>query len=530
MNDKPRRQAAGQSPVSAHPAFPVIVALWFAALLGLGSLVLPTALFERFITGSGLAEVYEAARPPLGVTARIAIALAAAALGALAGIAIARKVSAANTPQPVTRRAAALRSAAQSAPMAVKRPISAHEELGAGGLDADRESGPEDQLVRHAPTGRRRALSISDESARSDFLDFAPLPGQSYAAAATQPLDLIAYAEPADPAAEEPAAVRETAPDSSSVFDSGALSLLPGQTSSPETTMTDPIASPAFVRREDTAPALEPVGFAADTAPSGLGALAIVELVDRFALALESHRRPAKAIGEPEQGPAEAAETVAADVATAPFTAPLSAQYTAQYSAYTPPVPAIPAALHPIGFENDDHETEGLPDLDLTAALTRAAPKNAAPAPSPAHPLPAPFAALTLPDENGGDDDDTDEAGEQGYTSLLAMKGPFGLPREPVRIEDDIDGDGAIEPVVVFPGQAIRKASPAPDGPSRDAGSSMAGGVRLFDAPLERVQQAAATGGRPFAAPGSQQAADPGKTERALREALEKLQKMSGVG
>ena len=112
------------------------------------------------------------------------------------------------------------------------------------------------------------------------------------------------------------------------------------------------------------------------------------------------------------------------------------------------------------------------------------------------------------------------------------MKSPFGLPREPVRIEDDSDSedDGAIEPVVVFPGQSIRKASPAADGPSRDAGASMAGGFRLFDAPLDRVQQAAAAAGRPFAAPGSQQAADPGETERALREALDKLQRMSGAG
>ena len=297
--------------------------------------------------------------------------------------------------------------------------------------------------------------------------------------------------------------------------------------------MTDHIASPAFIRREDAAPAVEPVEFAVETAESGLGALAMVELVERFAQALERRRRPIEAIGEPERGPAEPAETVAPNFATAPFTAPLSTQYSAQYSAtysaHTPPFPAIPAALRPIGFEDDEHETESLPDLDLTAVLTRVAPFAAA---APAQPVPASFAALTLPDEDGGEDDESDQAGEEGYTSLLAMKSPFGLPREPVRIEDesDSDHDGAIEPVVVFPGQAIRKASPAIDGPSRDAGSSMASGLRLFDAPLQRAQQAAAAGARSFAAPGSQQAADPGETERALREALEKLQKMSGVG
>ena len=139
MSDKPRRKAAGQPPVSAHPAFPAIVALWFAALLGLGSLVLPTALFERVTVASGLAEVFAAAAPPLGVTARIVVALAAAALGALAGLAIARQVAAANAPQPVhpPRRRAAPRRAARRA---AKRPISAHEELGEGGLDAERDT------------------------------------------------------------------------------------------------------------------------------------------------------------------------------------------------------------------------------------------------------------------------------------------------------------------------------------------------------------------------------------------------------
>ena len=36
-----------KAPISAHPLFPAIVALWFAALLGVGSLVLPVVLFEK---------------------------------------------------------------------------------------------------------------------------------------------------------------------------------------------------------------------------------------------------------------------------------------------------------------------------------------------------------------------------------------------------------------------------------------------------------------------------------------------------
>ena len=39
-------------PISLHPAFPGIVALWFSALLGLGSLVLPPVLLEKILTGT----------------------------------------------------------------------------------------------------------------------------------------------------------------------------------------------------------------------------------------------------------------------------------------------------------------------------------------------------------------------------------------------------------------------------------------------------------------------------------------------
>ena len=35
MSDRSKGKTANQPPVSAHPAFPVIVALWFAALFGI---------------------------------------------------------------------------------------------------------------------------------------------------------------------------------------------------------------------------------------------------------------------------------------------------------------------------------------------------------------------------------------------------------------------------------------------------------------------------------------------------------------
>ncbi|MDA7787672.1 hypothetical protein N8940_00375 [Sphingomonadaceae bacterium] len=136
-------KTGAKPPISAHRAFPAIVALWFAALFGLGSLVLPVALIEGLVNAAGISSVISAAEPPLGATTRIIIALLAAGIGVVLGLFLARKVKASNAPEPVRQRAATLDQAAKQAadqtaegsvPEA-KRPISAHEELGSEFLD-----------------------------------------------------------------------------------------------------------------------------------------------------------------------------------------------------------------------------------------------------------------------------------------------------------------------------------------------------------------------------------------------------------
>jgi hypothetical protein len=172
---KDQGQTASQVPISQHPVFPAIVALWFAALLGIGSLVLPVALFEALAVATGLAAAVPAAAPPLGVTARILIALVFAALGVVAGLYIARKVVAAQgTTRPAARRRA--QPASTRRDEAAKRPISAREELGVESFDEPIE----DPRPAPAPTpapGRRRALAVTDESGPSELLDRADLPG-----------------------------------------------------------------------------------------------------------------------------------------------------------------------------------------------------------------------------------------------------------------------------------------------------------------------------------------------------------------
>ncbi|MEC9067620.1 MAG: hypothetical protein VX569_10110 [Pseudomonadota bacterium] len=89
-----------------------------------------------------------------------------------------------------------------------------------------------------------------------------------------------------------------------------------------------------------------------------------------------------------------------------------------------------------------------------------------------------------------------------------------------MRIEDAEDND-LPEPVVVFPGQEDRRATPAADGPAREAGAPPAPPQRRpFDAPAGDAEGAGTARREPL---------DEAQAERALREALQKLQRLSGA-
>jgi hypothetical protein len=149
---------ASRPPISLHPAFPAVVALWFAALLGIGSMVLPVVLLERVVGISGLAALVPGAAPPLGSTARILIALAAATVGALGGLAIARRVAGAHGGE---RASFASRFASGA-----RRPIDVNEEIGGEALVNG----------RGLPVDNRRAQAIADDAFENDDLYMAPLP------------------------------------------------------------------------------------------------------------------------------------------------------------------------------------------------------------------------------------------------------------------------------------------------------------------------------------------------------------------
>ncbi|HOA47924.1 MAG TPA: hypothetical protein PKJ55_00670 [Novosphingobium sp.] len=210
---KNKRRTGKARPISSHQLFPAVVALWFGALFGLGSLAIRPALIEQAVIASRIDLVIPAAAPPLGVTARILIALVLSALGAVIGTLIARRIARPKQEVRQRKRGAANLDMEPDTPRhngsvvepPVRQPISALDELGCDGLDD-----PEGAEAHVALAGRRRALAIDHEEGTFVPYDNAPLPGGhlqilhvggdefGVAAAESQaePLDLDGFAEP----------------------------------------------------------------------------------------------------------------------------------------------------------------------------------------------------------------------------------------------------------------------------------------------------------------------------------------------
>lgn len=81
-----------RKPVSAHPLFPTVLALWFAALLGLSCMAVKPALLDVLLFRYGLAALVGYAAAATGVPDQLFLALALSALGLLIGTMAARLV------------------------------------------------------------------------------------------------------------------------------------------------------------------------------------------------------------------------------------------------------------------------------------------------------------------------------------------------------------------------------------------------------------------------------------------------------
>lgn len=495
--EESRKQPKGKMPISRHPLFPAIVALWFGALFGLGSLAVGPQALENVVTATRIDAVIPAVAPPLGITARILLALAMAGIGGAIGARLARLIASPNAaPQP-RRRAT---GAPAPVPGALMRSDYADEEPSTGtATEAEPLAAP------GFPALKRRALALSEEPAPLDIHEAAPLPGG----------DLLPAIEPAGVLhADEPDVVEagEDRAEASADDDAFPLDL---EQEAPEFSPEPPVVSDA--------PRAAPTGSAAERIASApLDALAPVELVERLAIALERRRERAAAAA----AAVAASPALARIPAASPDTQPLSGQPLPAQPLPAQPLPAMPAALRPLVLEEpefDDEQADFAFDLPPRGFTLPDAPADdAAPSAPPAASI------EDTEDDIVSDDGDDDEARvlEQGYSSLLGLSRPVQTRNGFIRIEDPEDADDAVEPVVIFPGQAARPAAlPETESTERPSESAAASEAPPAARPFDNPNSAAPAPAAPAPAP----AQDPDEAERALRAALMTLQRMSGA-
>lgn len=526
-----------RKPITSHPLFPAVVALWFGALFGLGSLAIRPTLIESVVLKTGIDMIVPAAAPPLGITARILIALVMASLGAALGATLAMRLA---RPKPVVRarkRNAANTGAARAAEAApwnqrnvaedglVRRPISAHEELG----DAMDSPG---LLI-----GRRRPLAVEHEDKPFQPPEFAPLPGgepQAFDFAATHlappsnvgvefderaPLDLGAF----PPLAQVEPAAELTQPQPRldwSVQPIGSAQPLQPEPITPGIPVVAAEVSaeygmeaaiPAAPAPTQPAPESTPiVNTTAIPAPAPVSIPAEIGMTDLAKRLQESMARRRAAMGgtmavpafadaapvQPEPASSNPVSLEQPAVAEPAFVTPPPLNlFPAALAEFPPVIPEVPAApiampdaLRPLSFEipeeEEHHDLASLMPRHLTMPLDR--------------PVEPRIEAdedvgteLTSPDENA-------------FASLLSIE--TSQPQF-VRIDEPEEPAMEVEPVVIFPGQMVA-AQQRP--------------ARPFDCPASAPSGTAATAA-------VMPAIEPAEAELALRSALANLQRISGA-
>jgi hypothetical protein len=580
------RQKAAQEkvPVTRHPLFPAVAALWFGALFGLGSLAIRPGLIEGLVLQFGIDTLVPAAAPPLGVTARILIALALAVAGGMLGASIARKLA-----HPVIKDFQRKRGAEQvkvtpqrrardahpDAPM--RRPVSVLDEIGTGEVIETANAEPV-TIVAPLTSGRRSALVFDAGKDEFSVPDTAPLPGglpqifelQSLHAVdqpdadianspVTEPaaLDLepfnqteAATAETEAPMLAEPAAA-DFAQAPRQVFGQAAVRAF-GDLSIPAASPID-FAHPQQVAREaimtqddesecaEAAPTfLQPASAAAasasNSAPDSLDALDLVGLTQRFAESLKRRREQAaisQALAVLPEIDEAAPLTLPSFAAAEPVQSDLTDD-TGEALASTLPLLVLPAALQPLNldqFDDDDEDYSNLLPLRRIAMPPQpATPVPVAFEPEQTRPEPALQEVAASTADESLEADENESEGESEYCSLLDLNRDPAPRQQFVRIEAPVADSAVIEPVVIFPGQALGQFPAPADRPAEGAQLPFAvqavaasEPLRKFDAPGSAVTGQAVTGQMPHTDH------DPEETERALRAALASLQRMSGA-
>ncbi|MEW9854565.1 hypothetical protein [Novosphingobium sp. M1R2S20] len=91
MADSTRKRSGRRQPITRHRLFPAVVALWFGALFGLVSLAIRPTVIEHLVAATGIDSFIPMAAPPLGATTRLLLALLMTGLGCAVGALVARR-------------------------------------------------------------------------------------------------------------------------------------------------------------------------------------------------------------------------------------------------------------------------------------------------------------------------------------------------------------------------------------------------------------------------------------------------------
>jgi len=544
-------------PISNHPLFPATVALWCAALAGLGSLAIRPAMVESVVTALQLDSIVSASAPPLGATFRIILALSLAALGAFVGAILARRFA---RPMPVAREATRRTGMIRATGKEVGTGATVSE---VNAVEGQSEASGEQPSER----SRRRKITINEGVGQpQEVYEDAPLPGAGRTILDVTEFQLEGFvrARPNGPVEETglsdcPSVGTEPDDDADSaepdVSDCGSMN---GEaTSAPivsepersgaeqvtlfermagnwqnetENSDSDELAEPEIQcgadlqessdRTEDRTGSPDEQETETDTSEYANSAVARissapledlspVELLERLALSMEKRRELAAGQKSAQQDTSRKQRTIEQQTCEQPV----------------PPEPVIPDALRPINLEAnpdagilpDDNDVpprwfRANAEADIAAAANIDAMQTAQPAdPHSLH--------------KEQQDEPSDGIPDEGHGSQSGLSRTGNARQEFVRIDEPEPDIAEIEPMVVFPGQEAERTARAdvPAGPSTNGKHA---GPKL--------------GGDLDASPSSTQTVDPpsidltlerqeaARTERALRETLATLRRMNG--
>lgn len=586
MAKQTQRPAPKSKPITSNPLFPAVVALWFGALFGLSSIAVRVSVIETLVMKSGIDLIVPAAAPPLGITARILVALIMAALGAVAGSLIGRRLARPKTQARERKRSAKagasdqprLRARDSHPDAPVRKPISAHEEFAEVPVRVEAPAAP--GLLAN----RRRGLTAEQEPQAFVPQELAPLPGGEphildLAGAEIEPqppgaaltveppaTDLNAFAS--DDSA--PAAAPETVAHDLS-FDDGSCDRQNFHASAP-TAEPEAGGAPVPGRQIFGLAPVEPQHpddrqVFGSSAADGAAALDIDAAANRQVSAFDTpspaslfaeRAAPAATVHDSFAAPTSdplpsiadlgmtdlavrlqesmkrrRAARAAASLARLPVEtlAEVANGGAADPVAASEPLPARPDPVQPPAVTELPAALRPLAldafadedeDDDTLASLLP--PRHIA---MPPVALP-PATPLFAPTAAAAEDDAADEP-DGDYASLLNVAPVAGRPSF-VRIEELHSDSDAIEPVVIFPGQGPRVPLGSMTGDAAHDVAPVVSPTEADPAPFRRFDAPASAGqGQPIAAAAVASALDPDEAERSMRSALANLQRISGA-